>query len=70
MTFPNLKAEMARRCVSVDEVAKTSGVSPKTVYNWLNGSTDITFSKCLAIRDKHFPTLDIDYLFSSEPSDK
>lgn len=67
MAFPNLSAEMARYGVSVESLAETAGVSTKTVYNWLNGTSDICFGKCKAIRNGLFPWASTDYLFDDVP---
>lgn len=67
MVYPNLCAEMARHGLTGTDLAKSMGVSPRTVTNWLNGSTDIKFETCKAIKDKHFPLLTVDYLFDDVP---
>lgn len=42
--YPNIEAELARRRWSKVEFSKRLGVSYKTVYNWLNGKTDLPAS--------------------------
>lgn len=39
--FPNIEAELARNHLNKISFAKKIGVSSKTVYNWLNGQTEI-----------------------------
>ena len=34
MTYPNIRAEMARRHMTQDELARCLHVCRKTVYNW------------------------------------
>ena len=40
--YPNIEAELARNRWNKIEFSKQMGVSHKTVYNWLNGKTEIT----------------------------
>ncbi len=39
--FPNIEAELARNHLNKISFAKQIGVSSKTVYNWMNGQTEI-----------------------------
>lgn len=66
MNYPNLKAEMARNGITVDDIATEMGVSRRTASNWLNGST-IKHSTVLQIRDSLFPGLSVEYLFDLSP---
>lgn len=68
MVFPNLKAEMGRNGVTLSELAAVWKTTERTARNRVNGTTDITFRQCKAVRDALFPNLSIDYLFDTEPS--
>lgn len=65
MTYPNLKAEMARIGVDTSDVAKAAGVSSRTVRNWLVaiGRPDVEQAK--KIKQELFPSCTVDYLFDS-----
>lgn len=63
MTYPNLKAELARKGLKADDVAIAASVSGKTVYNWLKGTSEPTIGQAKAIRARLFPDLDLSYLF-------
>ena len=65
--FPNLRAEMTRNGLKVEDLAETLGTSRRNVANRLNGSTQITIAECKTIRNSLFPELTIDYLFDPEP---
>lgn len=65
--YPNLKAEMARRNISVSEIAGAAGKSIPATSNNLNGRGSFTVDEAVKIRDKKFPEMSIDYLFSEEP---
>lgn len=64
--FPNLKAEMARYNVSVQDIARVIEKTEKAVSGKLTGRTDFTWGEVLAIRNELFPNCSIDYLFSVE----
>lgn len=64
LTYPNLKAEIARNGVSVNQVAETVEVSPKTVYNWLNGASRPDIEQAKKIKRVFFPACDLGYLFA------
>ena len=36
MRYPNIAAERAKRQMSLDSLAKSLGVTRKTIYNWEN----------------------------------
>ena len=65
MKYPNLNAELARRGMSADDLAKIAKVSRATAFNWLNGTTspsiDLAFTISKALGS------DINYLFATEP---
>jgi transcriptional regulator with XRE-family HTH domain len=61
--FPNLKAEMARKGVTQEDVAKVVGTSVSSVNRWLTGNGGLSLGTAFEIRDKIFPEFSIDYLF-------
>lgn len=67
MLYPNLKAEMSRHGIGLSDLARAWGTTERTVTNRINGTTEITFAQCRALRDALFPNMSIDYLFNSEP---
>lgn len=66
MTYPNLKAEMARKGLKISDVAEAASVSLKTVYNWLNGDSCPSVPQAFAIRRELFPEHSTDYLFGKD----
>lgn len=61
--YPNLRAEMARKGVSVSQMAAAMGVGLQTLSRKLNGGSEFTLKECMTI--KHYLGLDmsIDTLF-------
>lgn len=64
MTYPNLKAEIARNGVSVAQIAELVEVSPKTVYNWLSGVSRPDIAQAMKIANHFFPSCELSYLFA------
>lgn len=64
--FPNLEAEMARRKISRQQLAKVLECTPTTLSLKLNGKSIITLDECITIRDYIDKGLSIDYLFAAE----
>lgn len=67
MTYPNLKAEMARKGISGNLMAKTIGVAPQTFSSWMTGKNEPSISKAMAIAD--VLEISVAYLFAEEPDD-
>ena len=66
MRYSNLKAEMARKGISIEEVSKTLDIHRNSVANKINGDTPFTVEEAFKIHDKYFPKLSLDYLFTTE----
>lgn len=47
--FPNIDAERARLGISKSDLAKELGVSYSTIKSWMNGKTDMSCSKVIAM---------------------
>ena len=65
----NLLAEIGRNKIIQKEIAGFIGVNERTLWNKLNQVTAFSFAETVAIRDKFFPDLELEYLFkdSDEP---
>lgn len=63
MKYKNLLAEMVRADVSREDIAKTIGKSYNHTREKLNGKYPFLYGEAVAIQEKHFPDLDIKYLF-------
>ena len=67
--YPNLKAEMARKGLTGEALAKELGIAPATLSAKLNIQDRIKLYECELIRKKFFPSLTIDYLFVNTKED-
>lgn len=61
----NLCAEMTRYGVSNSDIRDLLGCSLKTVQNKTSGATEFSVEEAMKIRDRFFPGLRIEYLFSN-----
>jgi len=62
--FPNLRAEMARKQITIKEIANTIGVGRAAASQKLSGKTPITLAEAFMIEKNYFPDSDIRYLFA------
>ena len=71
MGYPNLKAEMRRHGIGNKDIADNLHIAVSTVSVWLNGA-DSAFPilKAKEVRNRFFPNLSLDYLFSESPIDQ
>lgn len=61
--FSNLRAEMARMGITVQDIGKTLGVNRDTASRKLSGKSAISLSDAFVITETYFPESDIRYLF-------
>ena len=69
MLLGNLKAEMARRSVSILDIAKEIGRTDRSVREKISGRTQFSMPEATTIRDKFFSGFSLEYLFTNERSD-
>lgn len=70
MKYSNLKAELARKGVSMEEVSKALEIHRNSVANKINGDTPFTVEEAFKIQKRYFPKLSLDYLFATDVTDK
>ena len=64
--YSNLKAELARKGISMEEVSKVLNIHRNSVANKINGETPFTVEEAFKIQNKYFPKLSLVYLFATE----
>lgn len=57
MKYSNLKAELARKGVSMEEVSKALEIHRNSVANKINGDTPFTVEEAFKIQKRYFPSL-------------
>jgi transcriptional regulator with XRE-family HTH domain len=64
--YKNLRAEMARKGVTLGQIAKLLNVRFATVSDKLNGRSRFFCDEALRIKRHFFPDFSIDYLFDDD----
>ena len=64
IVFPNLRAEMARKGVSIQDISQKLKKDRTTIGAKLSGKRPIHLEEAFAIIDAFFPELDVYYLFA------
>lgn len=62
----NLRGEMAKRRVSIEDIADLLGIHRNSVANKVNGESPFSFEQSVKIQEKFFPDLELKYLFRKE----
>lgn len=65
----NLEAEMKRSKISRSDIARTLGLSYRTIHSRFNGESEWSYSECVKVRDTYFPDMELSYLFQTESDD-
>lgn len=64
--FPNLRAELARRNITIPKLAELTGIKTSTLYDKMNGRTAFTLDEAILIRDILDLSMSVDDLFRKE----
>lgn len=62
----NLRAEMARRSITIETIAKLLGIHRNSAARKVNGLGEFTISEAIAVKKEYFDTLEYEYLFKRE----
>lgn len=62
--FPNLRAEMARKNMSIPQLAEACGIKTTTMYDKARGHSKITLDDALAIKNALEVDLPLEVLFA------
>ena len=61
--YENLKFEMQKADITIEQIAEDLGVHRNTASNKINGETPLAIEEAIVIRNMRFPHLDFFYLF-------
>lgn len=64
--YPNLRAELARKDISIPQLAELTGIKTTTLYDKYNGRSAFTLDEAVLIRDSLGLDMSIDELFRKE----
>lgn len=65
----NLRAEMVRAGVSVDDMAAKTGKSCRTIRDRLKGKVMFPIDEAFTVRNAFLPGMDLEYLFTQVERD-
>ena len=63
MSCINLRVEMLKNKITIEELAEFLNIHRNSVSNKLNGNTSFTTEEAMAIQEKYFPDKELKYLF-------
>ena len=63
MSYLNLKAEMAKRNITIESVAETLKIHRNSVSNKIHGKSAFSIEEATAIQKYYFPDKTLKYLF-------
>lgn len=66
MACANLRGEMVRKGITIEELARFLGIHRNSVSNKINGETPFSVDEAFEIQKKYFPKLSLEYLFKKE----
>lgn len=66
--YENLRAEMARKNISIQDMSKEINLARTTLGNKLSGKSPIGLNEACNIKNAFFPGLNISYLFKEADS--
>lgn len=61
--FENLRVEMARKNITITEIAKTIGVNRDTLGKKFSGKSSLSLEEAFLIQKRFFPDMEIQLLF-------
>lgn len=62
--YPNLRAEIARKGMTVSELGQKIGMARTTIYDKYSGRTDFTLAEAVAVRTALNVDIPLDELFA------
>lgn len=66
MPCVNLRGEMAKRKVSIEDISNLLSIHRNSVANKLNGESSFSIEQSMMIQETFFPDLELKYLFKKE----
>lgn len=65
MRYATLAARIAERGIKKSAIASAVGITPRTLYNKIQGHGEFTWREVNVIRTRFFPDISLDTLFAT-----
>lgn len=66
MGYPNLKMELFKKNITLEEIAKYLNIHRNSVSNKINGHNSFSIEEASKLQQRYFPTMKMEYLFKKE----
>ena len=66
LEYLTLRGEMAKRKISIENIASLLGIHRNSVANKLNGESSFSIEQAVLIQEAYFPDLSLRFLFATE----
>lgn len=64
--YPNLKAELVRRRMTMQDLAEKTGIRLQTLYTKTSGRTDFSFSEAVKVKKALGVDMSLEELFATD----
>lgn len=66
MPYKILKGEMAKKDITIEEIAELLNIHRNSVSNKINKNASFTIEEAQKIWEKYFPEMELKYLFAKD----
>lgn len=70
MPYLNLKGEMAKKNITIEDIAKLLNMHRNSISKKINGPSSFSIEEAFAVKKKFFPDCDMKELFKVETEEK
>jgi DNA-binding phage protein len=64
--YPNLKAELARKRMTMQDLAEKTGIRLQTLYTKASGKTDFSFHEAIKVKEALGVDMTLEELFATD----
>lgn len=68
MPYSNLRGEMAKRKILIENISDLLKIHRNSVANKVNGKSAFTIEESMKVQEHFFPDLELKYLFARDDS--
>lgn len=69
MQCVNLKGEMAKKSIKVEDIAKVLQIHRNSASNKINGDTSFSIDEAVKVKEAFFPELSLKFLFEKKEAE-